>query len=366
MGPRPRRGDYPFPIVPSMSLNRLARPALVVVASLILGACGAVTPSSAAVVDDTEISQDDLLDEARRISENELLRQQQESQGVSVAGDTEGSYDAAFVANLLQFRIYLTLAERELERRDVTIGQDDLAAARRALEQQPGGAEALADLPAEVVEDQLRQNAVISVLGQELVEADPEALYEEDPGQFDELCVSHIFVGTDQRTPAEAEARAAELAQRLDQGADYATLAAEESDDPASAAEGGSLGCGGRGRFIPEFEEAAFALEEGEISDPVQTQVGYHIIRVDERNPRTFEEAADEIQASMQAEVGTAIQQFLADASAEAEVDVNPRFGTWTVPEGQRGVVEPPSGPAAPASGDEPLGEPVPVPVPEP
>lgn len=87
------------------------------------------------------------------------------------------------------------------------------------------------------------------------------------------------------RTEEEALALAKELVERLRAGEDFAELAREYSDDPGSKESGGDLGWFGRGRMVPEFEEAAFSLEPGEISDPVKTMFGYHIIQVLEKDP---------------------------------------------------------------------------------
>lgn len=87
-------------------------------------------------------------------------------------------------------------------------------------------------------------------------------------------CVRHILFNPDQRERAE------EVKRRLEEGADFAELAREYSQDPGSRDDGGDLGCIGRGETVPNFEEAAFGAEEGEIVGPVKTQFGYHIIRV--------------------------------------------------------------------------------------
>lgn len=345
-----------------LRLNRLARPVVALTVALALGACGSVTTPTAATVNDTEVAQDALLDEAAMVRDNDLLRQQQESQGGKVVGETDGSFDAAFVANLLQVRIYVALVEDELERRGVPIGDAELQASRAQVEQQFGGPEAAAQLPADFVDAQVRQNAVVSALGSELVGGDAESRYEEDPSQFDEVCLSHIFVNGQEAPPEQAEARANDLAAQLAAGTSFEQLASEQSDDPTAAAEQGSLGCGGRGRFIPEFEEAAFQLEVGEISDPVQTPVGFHIIRIESRTEQTFEEARDDILASLQSEVQPAIGAFLVEASADADIEVNPRFGTWVVEDGAPGRVRPPEGPAEAPGADDPLGIPVPQP----
>lgn len=88
------------------------------------------------------------------------------------------------------------------------------------------------------------------------------------------------------RTEEEALALAQDIKKRLDAGEDFKALAVQYSDDSGSKATGGELGWYARGQgFVQEFEDAAFALQPGQISEPVKTQFGYHIIRVEERDP---------------------------------------------------------------------------------
>ena len=128
------------------------------------------------------------------------------------------------------------------------------------------------------------------------------------------ICTAHILVPT--REEAEA------ILEQLKEGADFAELARERSQDPGSAARGGDLGCVERGRFVPEFEEAALRLGEGELSAPVQTRFGWHVIRLNRRTPervRPFEEVKGAIHAQLE---GLAIERFVRRLVARADVEI--------------------------------------------
>lgn len=98
--------------------------------------------------------------------------------------------------------------------------------------------------------------------------------YDTHPAEFssDRVRASHILVSTKK----EAES----LLKKLKAGANFATLAEKNSIDKGSAAKGGDLGFFGRGQMVPAFEKAAFSMKKGEISGPIKTQFGYHIIKV--------------------------------------------------------------------------------------
>ena len=104
------------------------------------------------------------------------------------------------------------------------------------------------------------------------------------PGQ---IRASHILLRTEEQDEAEVEALAAELVTQARGGADFAELARRHSEDEVTAPEGGSVGLFGRGSMVREFEDAAFALEPGAISDPVKSAIGYHIIKVTEKQEET-------------------------------------------------------------------------------
>ncbi len=121
-------------------------------------------------------------------------------------------------------------------------------------------------------------------------DAEVQAYYEGHPTEFEEpeqVHASHILITPDpnaadpNEAKAVAKAKAEDLLKQIKGGADFAELAKANSDCP-SKARGGDLGTFGRKQMVPPFEEAAFALAPGEVSDVVETRFGYHIIKVTE------------------------------------------------------------------------------------
>jgi peptidyl-prolyl cis-trans isomerase C len=107
----------------------------------------------------------------------------------------------------------------------------------------------------------------------------------------EEVHARHILVAT------EDEAKAIEA--QLKGGADFATLAKEKSKDPSGASNGGDLGYFTKDQMVPEFADAAFKLDKGQISEPVHTQFGWHIIKVEDKRIKptpTFDEVKGQIE----------------------------------------------------------------------
>jgi len=110
----------------------------------------------------------------------------------------------------------------------------------------------------------------------------------------DEIQARHVLV--------EDEDKAKEVAVRLATGGDFAALAKEFSKDPGTKDEGGLLPYFSKGQMVPPFEEAAFKMQKGDVSQPVRTQYGWHLIKIEDRRPRqppTFEQVKDRIINSM-------------------------------------------------------------------
>jgi len=116
------------------------------------------------------------------------------------------------------------------------------------------------------------------------VDASDEALqqlYQQQVGNLaEQRRAAHILIEVDGTSDAEAKAQLEEIAAQLKAGGDFAALAKEYSDDPGSANEGGDLGYAGPGVYDPAFEEALYGLEEGQVSAPVRSEFGWHLIKL--------------------------------------------------------------------------------------
>jgi peptidyl-prolyl cis-trans isomerase C len=109
-------------------------------------------------------------------------------------------------------------------------------------------------------------------------------------GNEQEVRARHILV------PTEEEAKA--VLAEIKKGTDFAELAKQKSKDPGAAAEGGDLGYFTKDQMVPEFAEVAFRLEKGQVSDPVKTQFGWHIIKVEDKRTKpvpSFEQVKDQV-----------------------------------------------------------------------
>lgn len=136
--------------------------------------------------------------------------------------------------------------------------------------------------------------------------ADLQAYYDGHKNEWETVSARHILIrmkgspvalkdGQKDLTDEEALAKAKDLRAKIVAGGDFAALAKAESDDVGSGANGGSLGEFTRGRMVPPFDEAAFTLKVNDVSEPVKTQFGYHIIQVTKHDTKKMEDVKNEI-----------------------------------------------------------------------
>lgn len=143
--------------------------------------------------------------------------------------------------------------------------------------------------------------------------------------ELETVNASHVLIDTKARSEAEALARAQEVKAKLAAGEDFKKIALDYSDDPSAKRNAGSLGYFSRGKMVKAFEEAAFAMTTpGQLSDPIRSPFGFHIIRFDDRKPggiRPFEA----VKASI---VDRLKRKYVADRTTEllASIRQNPNL----------------------------------------
>ena len=159
----------------------------------------------------------------------------------------------------------------------------------------------------------------------EVTDAEAKAYFDAHPDDYSEptqVRARHILIKTKEGDKEAIEA----IHKRILAGEDFATLAKENSDCP-SGEQGGDLGFFEKGRMVPAFADAAFALNVGEVSNPVQTEFGYHIIKVEERKEagnREFAEVKEDIKQQLKQEKTHAnLGQFMDRLKKAAKITIN-------------------------------------------
>lgn len=147
--------------------------------------------------------------------------------------------------------------------------------------------------------------------GVEVTDEELETYFNEN---YLEVEASHILV--------ETEEEAKKLYEEVKAGGDFATIAKEHSTDPGSAENGGELGFFGKGLMAKEFEDVAFAQEPGEISEPVQTMHGFHIIKTTDKQLPNFEEMKEEVRQRYIEEHSRPVNEVMDELYKNAKIEV--------------------------------------------
>ncbi len=290
-----------------------------------LAACG--SNDVAAIVNGEEISKADLDEQVDRLRE--------QSPQMFEGEDGEARI-LDFKRRLLENMIDNVLVRQAAEERGITVTDEELDAQIDELksgfpsEDDFNTALADANLTMDDLRDQLREQLATQRLMEELMgdtevtEAEVSEYYEGNQAQFAEQAAtraSHILFEPEDRATAE------QVLGEIRGGADFAELAQEYSKDPGSASQGGDLGWSDPARpFVPEFTEAMENLGVGEVSDLVETQFGWHIIKIEERREerqRPLTEVAEQIeQMILQQRNAEAYQAFLDEIRAAADIEI--------------------------------------------
>ena len=208
----------------------------------------------------------------------------------------------------------ITVTDEELEKRldelkDQFFEGDDAKYQEELEKQGLTEEQVLKDLKTRMLSEKIFEQVTSEV---QVADADIEAYYEENKAQFEQPSsreVRHILV----KTKAEAD----EIHAELENGGNFAKLAKEHSEDPASAKEGGKF-TAQKGATVAPFDEVAFELETGELSEPVKTQFGWHIIEatgdIEEASTQPLTEVEEQISTTLLEEKKNArINEWVAD-----------------------------------------------------
>jgi len=266
---------------------------LVGVLSVVVAGCSAAEP----VANIESPSKKVAVFEGGEVTLGEVQQFAQQS-GLGELSPESPQYEA-LIAQIMPQLVEIEIAKAYAEEQGITVSEDEVnkeieqlkdQVAQQAQGQDLGREEAFdqALQQAGITEEQLRQQIREQLPIQKVQERvagdvgpsqeEVEQFYEQNKAaQFttpETRCTRHILFNKDQKEKAE------EVKQQLQNGGDFAALAKEYSQDPGSAEQGGDLGCIGRGETVPNFEEAVFGAEQGEIVGPVETDFGYHVIEV--------------------------------------------------------------------------------------
>jgi peptidyl-prolyl cis-trans isomerase C len=154
-------------------------------------------------------------------------------------------------------------------------------------------------------------------------DAEAKKFYDDQVGSAkpEEVRARHILV--------ESKEKARELFEKVAYGTDFAELAKQNSKDPGSKDQGGDLGYFSKGQMVPQFEEAAFKLQKGEVSQPFETQFGWHIIKVDDKRTGQavpFDTVKERIVGAI---IHQKAQQIAGDLRAKAKIEyIDPSMQT--------------------------------------
>ena len=302
---------------------------------LLLSACGNLFDTAAAVVAGEKITVQEVSDGL------EAFKKTEEYQRLAQQGNIEAierQVQQAYLSDLIRRAVL----QPEAEALGIEVTDEEVAEQVDAIKEDFGSENAFQEGLKERGLDEARLEQIIhdNVLEEKLraevtqgtlpSDDEVEAFYEENLADYTSTRSQHILV--------EEKALAEQIAQQLRETPEkklddaFEKLARQYSTDKGSAKDGGDLGFTDAGELVEEYETAAADLEIGEISDPVESQFGFHVIRVLERQVRPLDDVADSIAAQIgEGSEEKAWEEWLRQAYEDADIRVNSRYGELDV-----------------------------------
>ena len=309
---------------------------LVSAAIVILPACGDLFEPAAAIVAGDKITVSEIDEQVDRLEESEGFREQ------------AGQGDPSLLRRTLEQQYLTIFIRREVlqpaaERLDVEVTDDEVTAYiedvvkpdfpseedfETALTRQGITLAQLEDLVYDqLLEDELRENVIADV---DPPEQELRDYYESRSDDFTQVHAQHILVNDRGLAQSIHDRLSAAPPREVDDL--FARLARSNSEDTTNRQDGGDLGFTNTGDFVPPFARALERLEDGEISQPLKTRFGYHVIRRLGSRVQPFEEVRVQILEEIAGETqDEAWERWLRDRYEQAGIEVNPRYGTFDV-----------------------------------
>lgn len=356
---------------------------LIAGSALGLSACSAKAGGNAIVVNGDALSNKDFQARLQAIQSNAAYSKRAftDSSGQAIVlGDSPGNYSTDFTTQVLNQQVSFDLAKAEVIKRGLTVTEDDKAQAQQLLASDLTSAPATSSNAAPV-DDGSGQKTLddLGVFKNTLIEGVANILaiqgaitddlstdtalrtaYDAAGDTYkNQACVSGLLLVAgqgptqDQTTGAivpppasdypAALVRANALGAKLKAGSDVATLGTE-SDNDKIGVKAGDLGCAPLGTYatkLPELDAAVTSQPIGVASKPIKTDYGYFVIIVRSRGDLSFDDAKVQLQAGVKSAVRKAFQDWISQAAKDADVTVDPQYGSW---DHEQGTVVPPSG----------------------
>lgn len=281
-------------------LNRISRRfaiiGLLLALILTISGCTGKEEGIVAKVDGDKITQEEFDSDFqvfKRISEQQLGED-----AMSQVGEDGKTLEETLKQKIIEKLIMERIVEKESKKMNIEITSDEIQKQMEEYVKAMGGEEKFDEflknnhISKEFFEENLRKELLFNKYRDaflndiQINEKEVKKYFEENKEELVVVKASHILVKT--------EEEGKKVLKRLEAGEDFAKVAGEVSIDKTSSMQGGSLPYFAKGDMIAEFEEAAFALNPGEISDLVHTEVGYHIIKVEDKKD-TYEALKDDI-----------------------------------------------------------------------
>lgn len=289
---------------------------------LLLTSCGNLFTTAAAVVDDRTIEEDRFVRELDFLLADPRFAQQ------IPAGEAGERQRQDLARQYLTFQIHQTFVEAYAEEHDLEVEEGQIDQLLQQQVTQLGGRAAFdrllrrsgsdeGDVRRLLAQQVIRQDVAEAVVAERLGEDELRSRYDERLLEFSEVHVAHILVTSE---------READRIRDQATPSNFASLARRFSEDTASGQNGGDLGPQRAADLVEPFANAALRIPVGEIGGPVETQFGFHVIHVLDRQTRSFEEVRESLLEEARGQVFT---EWLLERVGAAEIRVNPRYGAF-------------------------------------